>query len=327
MDVRRFLGACAFYHIRIPHYAHVTEPLYGLLKKGRKFEWSGEHTESVWKFKEALAAAPALRKVVYGREVPIYVTVDTSPTGIGWVINQDDENGMRLPIRFGAKVLSERPRGNAQVKRELWGIISAVKADKDYLIGTEVIIETDCLPILGMVSGCATPDLAILRWITYIKSMNPEIWHIYGKDNAMADMLLKARFNDEDDMVSEDEEVGVDFFESAYVMTRKGSTLALNEFDKGRYDGEWLQIGGFLKTMTLGAAWTREEANRIRKKAYRFFLRDGSIWKHPKKRGGIPLRVVAKKEEHEALLTTYNESPWAGHRGTWATFEKLKEKY
>ena len=71
----------------------------------------------------------------------------------------------------------------------------------------------------------------------------------------------------------------------------------------------------------------REEARQIRKKAYRFFLRDGSIWKHPKKRGGIPLRVVAKKEEHEALLTTYNESPWAGHHGTWATFEKLKEKY
>ena len=25
--------------------------------------------------------------------------------------------------------------------------------------------------------------------------------------------------------------------------------------------------------------------------------------------------------------TAYHESPWAGHRGTWATFEKLKEKY
>ena len=32
-------------------------------------------------------------------------------------------------------------------------------------------------------------------------------------------------------------------------------------------------------------------------------------------------------EEREMLLTAYHESPWAGHRGTWATFEKLKEKY
>ena len=37
--------------------------------------------------------------------------------------------------------------------------------------------------------------------------------------------------------------------------------------------------------------------------------------------------MVAKKEEQEELLTAYHESPWAGHRGMWATFEKLKGKY
>jgi hypothetical protein len=37
-EVRRFLRACAFYHIWIPHYAHVAELLYGLLKKKRLFE-------------------------------------------------------------------------------------------------------------------------------------------------------------------------------------------------------------------------------------------------------------------------------------------------
>ena len=73
------------------------------------------------------------------------------------------------------------------------GIISAIKADKEYLIGTEVIIETDCLSILGMVSGCATPDLAMLGWIAYIKSLNPEIRHISGKENAMADMLFEGK--------------------------------------------------------------------------------------------------------------------------------------
>ena len=49
--------------------------------------------------------------------------------------------------------------------------------------------------------------------------------------------------------------------------------------------------------MAPDTVWMREEAYRIRKKAYRFFLQDGIIWKHPKKRGGIPLRVVTKKEE------------------------------
>ena len=87
-----------------------------------------------------------------------------------------------------------------------------------------MIIETDYLPILGMVSKCATLDLAMLRWITYITSLNPKIRHISGKDNAMANMLSRTRFEDKGGMVSEDKEVGVDFFESAYVTMREGST-------------------------------------------------------------------------------------------------------
>ena len=69
--------------------------------------------------KEAIGAALALRRAVYEKGTLMYITVDTSPTGIRWVVNQEDEDGMRFPIRFGEKVLSERQRGYAQVKREL----------------------------------------------------------------------------------------------------------------------------------------------------------------------------------------------------------------
>ena len=86
-------------------------------------------------------------------------------------------------------MLSNRQRNYAQVKRELWGIVSAVKADRDYLIGTKVIIETDCLPILGIIAGCATPDIAMSRWIACIKSLNPEIQHVVGKHNVVVDVL------------------------------------------------------------------------------------------------------------------------------------------
>jgi hypothetical protein len=91
-EVRRFLGACAFYHIWIPHYAHVAEPLYGLLKKNRLFEWTNKHTLAIRRLKELLLEAPALRKPEYVGGKPIFVTMDTSPTGIGWVINQEDDD-------------------------------------------------------------------------------------------------------------------------------------------------------------------------------------------------------------------------------------------
>ena len=53
-EVRRFLGACAFYHIWIPHYAHIANPLYHLLRKGKKFEWRPEHTKAMKKLNKTL---------------------------------------------------------------------------------------------------------------------------------------------------------------------------------------------------------------------------------------------------------------------------------
>ena len=116
--------------------------------------------------------------------------------------------------------------------------MSGVKADKDYLIGSEVVIETDCLPILGMVSRCATLDLAMLRWIAYIKSMNPEIHHISGKNNAMADMLSRTRFEGESDMMSEDEDVTLDFFKMAQASIDDRDLRVLHAFNESEYKGE-----------------------------------------------------------------------------------------
>ena len=319
-EVRRFLGACAFYHIWIPHYAHVAEPLYGLLKKRKKFEWEDEHTYAVQKLKKLLLEAPALRKADYTDGTPIYVTVDTSPTGIGWVISQEDKDKNRYAIRFGAKVLTERQRKYAQVKRELWGIVSAVKTDRDYLIGTEVIIETDCLPILGMISGCATPDIAMLRWIAYIKSLNPEIRHVAGKRNVVADMLSRARYDGEEDQNSDEEDVGLDFFTSSYARV-------LTTFIEEDYEGEFVKIGKYLSSLQKDESWSTEDFHQIRKKAYKYFLKDGALWRHAKKKNGTPMRVVCKLVDRQKLMSEFHDSVFAGHRGIWATFAKLKEKY
>ena len=129
-EVRRFLGACVFYLIWIPHYAHVADPLYQLLRKNQKFLWSVVHVKAMQKLKQLLQTSPTLRKVDYECGRPVIVTVDTSPTGIGWAVGQDDEDDRRYVIRFGAKVLSIRQRNYPQIKRELWGVVTALKCEK-----------------------------------------------------------------------------------------------------------------------------------------------------------------------------------------------------
>lgn len=78
------------------------------------------------------------------------------------LLDRIDEEGHRYAVRFGAKVLNARQRNYPQVKRELWGVATALKCDKEYFIGASVVVETDCLPLLGMIESCSTPDIAML---------------------------------------------------------------------------------------------------------------------------------------------------------------------
>ena len=122
-----------------------------------------------------------------------------------------------------------------------------------------VTIETDFLPILGMVSRCANPDMAMLNWIAFIKSLNPEVCHISGKNNAMDNILSRACYEGNEDMVVEDEEVNVDFFESARLSAKKQGPPALHRFNENYYEGEWLLIRRFLSTMAPDASWAMED--------------------------------------------------------------------
>ena len=144
--------------------------------------------------KESLSSPPVLKPLVYNNEQPIILTVDASPFATGWAVGQDSVEGHRFASRYGAKTFEDRQRRYPQVKRELWGLRCALHQERHYLIGARVVIETDCIALLGMVANCTTPDIAMLRWIAFIRSFNPELRHIRGIDNPVADMLSRARY-------------------------------------------------------------------------------------------------------------------------------------
>ena len=98
--------------------------------------------------KEIFKLPPIFMQVNYDCDRPVIVTVDTNPIVIGWAIGQDDEEGWRFAVRFGARILTDRQKRYPQVKRELLGALTAIKADRNYLIGANVVLETDCLPLL-----------------------------------------------------------------------------------------------------------------------------------------------------------------------------------
>jgi hypothetical protein len=328
-EVRRFLGACVFYQIWVPHFAHIAEPLYKLLRKGTKFRWEHNQELAMEGLKEILKSPPILRQVDYDCNRPVVVTVDTSPIAIGWAIGQDDAEGKRFAIRFGARILTDRQRAYPQVKRELLGALTAMKADRNYLIGANVVLETDCLPLLGMVANCSTPDIAMLRWIAYIRSLNPILVHISGKKNSVADMLSRARYICEEEMetqeIGEDEEdEGYGYVQASEGENTSGKNLA---FKEDLYEGKLKDIGIYLSTMKRQEGWTDKAFKSIRHQSYNYILRDSFLWKRPKRKDGVPLKVVDDEETKSQILKEFHDTLWAGHRGVWATYHKIKERY
>ena len=65
--------------------------------------------------------------------------------------------------------------------------------------------------------------------------------------------------------------------------------------------------------MTVDGSWTKEEASQLRKKAYKFFLQSGKIWRHPNKRNDAPLWVVMRIEDQSVLMKELHKSPWYGN--------------
>ena len=127
-------------------------------------------------------------------------------------------------------------------------MVTTLKTDKDYLIGVPVIVETDCLPLLGMIVKCSTPDVTMLRWISYIKSLGPELMHISGKNNQVADILSRARYMDVEDMQSDYDNVGVDYF----IMSsshEKNHCFCFAAFHESEYCDEMLLLGRYLSSL------------------------------------------------------------------------------
>ena len=152
----------------------------------------------------------------------------------------------------------------------MWGLLSA--KNRDYFIRADVVVETNCLPLIGMIASCTTPDIAMRRWIAYIKTMNPELWHIKGKENQVADMLSRARFINEKVMQTDDKKGATTSRHVAHqVSIKPHDELNVSVMFKDKeYEGQWLEIGNFLKTQQVNPSWSKKQLNEFRRRAFNF---------------------------------------------------------
>jgi len=92
-QVRAFLGFGNFYHRFIRGFSNLAQPMNGLLKKDRKFEWTDKCQKSFETLKQWFTEEPVLAMPDHTR--PFQIESDASKYVTGVVLSQLDSNGDR----------------------------------------------------------------------------------------------------------------------------------------------------------------------------------------------------------------------------------------
>jgi len=143
--------------IWIKNYSSITHPLINLTCKGAPFVWQEEHEQSIQSLKDAIIQSSALITIDYTTDHAVYLSVDTSVCGIGWILAQDCSNSCHHPSCFGSISWNECESCYSQAKLELYGLFHVLHAMHLYLIGVHnLVVKVDASYIKDMLSN---PDV------------------------------------------------------------------------------------------------------------------------------------------------------------------------
>ena len=77
-------------------------------------------------------------------------------------------------------------------------------------------------------------------------------------------MLSRARFDNEEELILAEEDVGLSFYKSSQMHANVDSIAQVfAAFSEDDYDGEWLLVGRYLSTLSRPEGWSDQEFKRF----------------------------------------------------------------
>ena len=115
---------------------------------------------------------------------------DASNVGIGAIMLQQREDGIKHPVAFASRKLLPRESNYSTIEKECLAIVSAIGKFQQYLYGSEFILETDHQP-LQYLGAAQYQNGRLMRWALALQPYRYVLRAIRGKDNVGADFLSR----------------------------------------------------------------------------------------------------------------------------------------
>lgn len=194
-ELRSFLGAVGYYRKFISRFSQLANPLFGLLKKNAKYEWSEKQESSFNLLKDMLIKAPILQFPNFKN--PFIIRTDASLDGIGGVLLQKNEKGIELPIHYVSRTLHKSEVSYSITDLEGTAAFFCCKKFKPYISGSSfnTILFTDHQPLVGLFSNKEPNNPRQTRWCLTLSMLKVEVKYEPGKKNVLADALSRMPSN------------------------------------------------------------------------------------------------------------------------------------
>ncbi|XP_054276477.1 uncharacterized protein K02A2.6-like [Macrosteles quadrilineatus] len=192
-QLRSFIGLANYYNKFIPKLAEKLNPLNKLLQKGKKFEWTDECERSFESVKLDIAKDETL--IHYNPSLPLILSTDASPTGLGAVISHRLKDGTEKPIAFASRSLSKSENQYSQIDKEATAIYWGVKKFFPYCYGRKFILVTDHKPLVSIFhpskSLPAMSATRLLNYALFLAGFDYKIEYRKTSDHSNADFLSR----------------------------------------------------------------------------------------------------------------------------------------
>jgi hypothetical protein len=190
-ELRHLLGSFNFVRSWLSGSADLCAPLFDLLRKDAKFQWTAKQDHALRLLKEAVATAPCLGQI--NSRKPAYVRCDASDIGCACVVyqmvfNVQTKQEEPQAIAYAARRFSPAERRWCLAERESYSIKMAWEKFAGLLAGLHVVVETDHKNHLYMYSASS---MKVQRWRMWLQQFDYEIRHLPGKLNEPVDSLSR----------------------------------------------------------------------------------------------------------------------------------------
>ncbi|KAJ8716473.1 hypothetical protein PYW07_003100 [Mythimna separata] len=206
-QLQSFLGLTNYYRNFVPDASSVLSPLYNLLNKNTKWEWTRDHDEAFVQIKNILASDKTLAH--FDPKAKLILTVDASPTGLGAVLSQVGSDGLEKPLSYASRTLNAAEKKYAQIQKEATAIIFGIRRFHQYLYGRAepFTLRTDHKPLLAIFGPHkGIPEVSanrLQRYAIFLTAYNYTIEYISSKQNS-ADYLSRACWEEGHEETSEE---------------------------------------------------------------------------------------------------------------------------